>query len=70
MVPLAVTRAWLAEASEPDVAVALGGGLGGPLREGDPLRPWPDPLWWLEDWLPPCCPTPPLSLERAPEDLA
>ena len=52
------------------MAVALGGGLGGPLKEEDPPWAWLDPLWWLEDWLPPCCPTLPLSLELALSDLA
>ena len=47
-----------------------GGGLGGPEREEGPLRPWLDPLLWLEDWEPPCRHTPPPSLEWAPKDLA
>ena len=53
--------------------MALGGGLGGPLLEEVLLAflwPWSEPLWWLEDWLPPCCPTLSLSLELALSDLA
>ena len=54
-----------------DVTMVEGGGLGGPKeREEGPLWPWPDPLWWLEDWAPPLGPTAPLSLGLGPEDLA
>ena len=37
MAPLAVTWVRLAKASIPDVTVELGGGLGGPVWEEDPL---------------------------------
>ena len=39
MCPLAWSWALLVEASEPEVTMADGGGLGGPKQEGGPL--WP-----------------------------
>ena len=41
--------------------MALGAGLRGPMEEEDFLGPCGVLLWWLEDWLPPECPTPPWS---------
>ena len=40
----------LIEASELDVTLDKGAGLGGPEWEEEPLWPWLLPLWWLEDW--------------------
>ena len=57
-------------ARAPDVVVALGAGLGGPKPGEDLFWPWLVLLWWLEDWLPPECPTPPWSLGLVPLDLA
>ena len=54
----------------PDVAVAEGGGLGGPKLAEDPFWSWFVLLWWPEDWLPPECHTPPQSLGLVPLDLA
>ena len=50
MCPLAWSWADVVEASEPDVTVDEGGGLGGPEQEEGPPWPWFVPLWWLEDW--------------------
>ena len=47
-----------------DIVVALGAGLGGPMEEEDLVGPSGVLLSWLEDWLPPECPTPP-----CPEDF-
>ena len=61
---------WLVEDRAPDVAVELGVGLECPLRGGDLLVAWLEPRWWLEDWPPPWCPTPLLTLGIAPVALA
>ena len=47
MGPLGWSWPEVVEASEPDVTVDKGGGLGGPKWEEEP---WLLPLWWLEDW--------------------
>ena len=52
------------------MVVALGAGLEGPLREEVLVGPCKDLLWWLEDWLPPECPTPPWSRGLMPQDWA
>ena len=43
---------------------------GGPLGEEDLVEPCEVLLWWLEDWLPPECPTPPWSQGFVPRDWA
>ena len=69
--PVAPPECWPEElaAKVLKVAVVLGGGLGGTKHKGEPW-PWLVPLWWLEDWELPWCPTPPWSLGLAPLDSA
>ena len=54
-----------------DVVVKLGASLGGPMEEEDLVGPCVVLLWWLEDWLPPECPTPKdLCPRTGPETFA
>ena len=53
-------------ARAPDIVVALGAGLGGPMEEEDLVGPCDVLLWWLEDRLPPECPTPPDPRDLCP----
>ena len=57
-------------ARAPEVTVALGAGLGGPMVEEDKVGPCGVLLWWLGAWLLPECPTPPWSQEFEPRDWA